>query len=183
MGVCWCCPWERLVCDYRLCSLLFGLEVVFVRPCWVPSLALLAALCMVHFAPVILPITNHTDFCQQRNKIYWNILFSSNEWQQKVGLLQRNKPHKRWLNAQSPVGFCFLTWTWVFLSESYCPLSYPLNTVVCHTPQLVRWGLWCSTMDHQDHCLDSDRSSPSGLALGTYRDKTYTGVDRHHWKC
>lgn len=59
-------PWERLVCDYQLWSLLFGLEVVFVRPCWVPSLALFTTLCMVHFALVIFPVTLHTDFCQQK---------------------------------------------------------------------------------------------------------------------
>lgn len=70
MGVCWYCLWERLVCDYQLCDLLFGLEVVFVRPCWVPSLTILAALCMVYFAPVILTITRHTNLCQHRHNIY-----------------------------------------------------------------------------------------------------------------
>lgn len=42
---------------------LFGLEKVFVRPRRVPSLALLAALCMVHFALVVLPVTHHTCIC------------------------------------------------------------------------------------------------------------------------
>lgn len=159
------CLWERLVGDYQLCSLLFGLKVVFVRPGWVPSLALLATLCMVHFALVIFPIACHTNICQERNQ---GILFYTT-------VVQATTTY-----------YCSNTdWMLEHLSYFRNPVggSYPLNTEVCHTPQILRWGLWCSTTDHQDHCWDSCRSSPSGLALGTYQDKTYRRADRHYWKC
>lgn len=53
--------------------------------------------------------------------------------------------------------------------------SHPPNKAARRTPRLARWGLWCSTTDHRDRCLDSGKSSPSGLVLGTYQDKTYKG--------
>lgn len=55
-------------------SLLFGLERVYVRPFWVPPLALPSAFRLVDFAPIILSITIHTNFCQQRNNNYQNIV-------------------------------------------------------------------------------------------------------------
>lgn len=143
MGVCW---WERFLCDRWLCDLLLRLEVVFARPCRVPPLALLAALRMVHFSPIILPVTRHTDICDTQT------------------------PHQ-------------LSITFVMLQYLCLGESYPLNTEVFHTPQPVRWGLWCSTTDHRDRCWDSDKSSPWGLVLGTYLDKTYKGKDMHYWKC
>lgn len=77
-----------LVGDYQLCSLLFGLKVVFVRPCRVPSLTLLATLCMVHFALVIFPIACHTNICQARNQ---DILFYTTEVQPQLITLRGNK--------------------------------------------------------------------------------------------
>lgn len=159
--MCWCCPWERLACHYRLCSLLFRLEVVFVRPWRVPSLALLATFCMVHFASVILAVTRHADVCQQRNNMQETNPFNSS-----------------WMHEPESAD----------LAESYFwGSSYPASTAVRHTPQLARWGPWCSTTDHQDRCWDSYRSSPSGLALGTYQDKTCRGVDTFiesvNWYC
>lgn len=84
-----------VICEkdyYVICSLLLGLEGVFVRPCRVPSLALFATLCMVHFAPVILPVTCHADICQQRSNSYQNVLLPMKEIEKESCLLEKNEP-------------------------------------------------------------------------------------------
>lgn len=127
------------------------------------------------FCPGILPRYTSCRLLSRKNNVYQKTFFLF-QWWGRTQLMTIWKS-----NMTAPIQHERELF-WSNLIVQWCRLggSYPLNTVVCHTPQLVRWGLWCSTTDHQDRCWDSDRSSPSGLALGTYQDKTYRGADRHY---
>lgn len=124
------CPWERLACDYQLCSLLLGLEVVFVRPCWVPSLALLATLGMVHFAPVIFPITRHTDFWKEIIKHLWQLSYPLS-WMQTQRLTLREKiNHRNFWKRWQLLGESELFWLdpishfWRVLPSEHCGMPH-----------------------------------------------------------